>query len=390
MRHAPKHSFLSGTIISAWFAWFVWFVWWFLIYYLLHVPEHRRPETRDRIPSRDGIESFIQAAALVKSFVDVVEAFTAVTVQPGIEPAERISALRKPVVIKHRDYRRKNGRRGACTADRFVLTFKFVEEIISLGCDVGDGAAASVVTAFMHAAELLEETFHAFLLVGRDLKVVREAAAGELRRLLRIKGRRSADGGHVRTGWRKERDELDGTVLGHAVPFANAVVATREEDADATRAQLCEEVAQLDCIFLRTVLLVDGERRAYRQGDAIQLEEVSEPGLEGVALAIGPSTSAVEGVRGRIRQALSVLHIESASAPSEPKSGRYSSMNSFSHCRKSGSTWTGPSRLVESPNFFLDALPEGLRVLCHCFGEESKVVVGATFRTWSCNSTGSE
>jgi len=59
--------------------------------------------------------------------------------------------------------------------------------------------ANALVKAFIPAAEVPEEDGHGFVLVGRSLKVVREAAAGDFRCLLLVEARRSADGGDIGT-----------------------------------------------------------------------------------------------------------------------------------------------------------------------------------------------
>src|SRR6266702_3610752 len=77
----------------------------------------------------------------------------------------------------------------------------------------------------------------------------------------------------TRIGCREERDELDHTV-GHAVPFADTVVATREEDADATHTELREQVARLHYVSPRAPILVDAVRRTDRLRDPRLVEDV--------------------------------------------------------------------------------------------------------------------
>jgi len=81
---------------------------------LLHVGEVKCSETRNRIPSIDGGESS-GAATRVRAAYDVEQGFETVLVQPRVEPAERVPAFRKLVVIKQREYGRHNRRRATCT-----------------------------------------------------------------------------------------------------------------------------------------------------------------------------------------------------------------------------------------------------------------------------------
>ena len=77
------------------------------------------------------------------------------------------------------------------------------------------------------------------------------------------------------TGCREVGDELDfsGAVL--AVAFADAVIVAHEEDADAPRTELCEQVAQRRCIFRREVLLRITIRYADCPRDGRLIEHVS-------------------------------------------------------------------------------------------------------------------
>ena len=45
--------------------------------------------------------------------------------------------------------------------------------------------------------------------------------------------------------------------VGHAVPSGNVIVATRQEDADAARKELREQVAHIRYILLRAGILFD-------------------------------------------------------------------------------------------------------------------------------------
>lgn len=75
-----------------------------------------------------------------------------------------------------------------------------------------------------------------------------------------------------------------GTGHGHrAVPFAEAVVAAQEKDADTTRVELREQEAHARCIVLRGVLLVVTGRRDDRLRDAVFFGHVKEPAGERVA-----------------------------------------------------------------------------------------------------------
>src|SRR6266702_4542333 len=113
----------------------------------------------------------------------------------------------------------------------------------------------------------------------------------------------------TRIGCREERDELDHTV-GHAVPFADTVVATREEDADATHTELREQVARLHYVSPRAPILVDAVRRTDRLRDPRLVEDEVKPGEVQVFCAQRPSAGAVEDVRRRIRHGLSVLGVD--------------------------------------------------------------------------------
>ncbi len=110
------------------------------------------------------------------------------------------------------------------------------------------------------------------------------------------------------TGCREEGFEPDGAVGGHAL-FADALVATREEEADPTRAELREHVAHLLCLFPRDEFLFVAVRRADRLRDDRLLEDEVQPGHEPVVLAQRPSAGAVEDVRGWIRHGRSVLDV---------------------------------------------------------------------------------
>src|SRR6266702_4068094 len=103
----------------------------------------------------------------------------------------------------------------------------------------------------------------------------------------------------TRIGCREERDELDHTV-GHAVPFADTVVATREEDADATHTELREQVARLHYVSPRAPILVDAVRRTDRLRDPRLVEDEVKPGEVQVFCAQRPSAGAVEDVRRRM------------------------------------------------------------------------------------------
>ncbi len=105
-------------------------------------------------------------------------------------------------------------------------------------------------------------------------------------------------------------DKPDGAVFGRAVPIADAVVASPEEDADATRSELREQAAHIHRVFPRAEILVRSVRGADRLWDFWLPEDVSEPGDVPVVCAKRPFAGAVEDERGRIRHGPSVLGVE--------------------------------------------------------------------------------
>jgi len=99
--------------------------------------------------------------------------------------------------------------------------------------------ANALEKALILASKDLEEVAHGIVLIGRPRKVAREAAAGLLCSPLRFNARRPADGGDIGTGCREVGVKLDGAVGGFAALFfTNTVVASREEEADATGTKL--------------------------------------------------------------------------------------------------------------------------------------------------------
>ena len=81
------------------------------------------------------------------------------------------------------------------------------------------------------------------------------------------------------TGCRESRVELDISEFVLAVPRADAVVAARGEDADATRTEFCVQFAHGHCIFWREEGLIASIRNADRLRDILilKVEQVGEP-----------------------------------------------------------------------------------------------------------------
>ncbi len=104
----------------------------------------------------------------------------------------------------------------------------------------------------------------------------------------------------TRTGRGECGEELDParTIVDYAVPTADAIVASRGDNAGATRAEPHEQVAQRYCIVFREILLDVAIRRADRLWDLWLVDHVFEP-LEVALLA--SADGAVVDEWGRVR-----------------------------------------------------------------------------------------
>jgi hypothetical protein len=76
------------------------------------------------------------------------------------------------------------------------------------------------------------------------------------------------------------------------------------------QAETCEQVAHVLCIVSRVELFNVAVRDGDRLWDDRLVKDVFEPGEVPVLRARLPAAGAVEDVRGRVRHALSVLHVD--------------------------------------------------------------------------------
>jgi hypothetical protein len=144
-----------------------------------------RAETSDGVPAGLGAEA-VGVAAGVRAGRDVIQRGRGGRVQPRVEEAERRLAGGDEAVVDEADGRREDRRRAGGATDRAVLAARVDLHVLAECGDVGEATAGGVVLAGVGRAEAGDVRLDLGGLVRRRSEVVREAAAREAGRDLRV------------------------------------------------------------------------------------------------------------------------------------------------------------------------------------------------------------
>ena len=270
---------------------------------------YRSTPASDSIPALLGREA-VGLAAVRGADGDVGEGLVGLAVEPGVEETERLLALGEQSIVDESNDSGEvgagggsatNGPNGAGPDDHIVVT---------LGSDIGVGAAGLVVEAVVLAVKALHVLVDGLLLVVGGGEVVGEASAGSeaLDSSLGVEVGGAADGGDPRAAGGEVREELGGVlaIVGLAGSVgADTSVTGGDEVGDTASTELSEARADTAGVGLRDSLLIVTVGRREDVGQVVLGEDVVE---ESEVRLVGVGGSAETGLEGRRATSVVGLH----------------------------------------------------------------------------------
>lgn len=212
------------------------------------LPIIRGPQARRRVPPTHRGEPSPRnhpTAPANLPALDVGEARARGAVQPRVQEAQPLLPRRDPPAVEQLEDARRGGRAARGPGDGLGGARGDDDEVGSLGRDVGVRAAAGVEVRGDACVGLVggQPVGHGGVLVGGAAEDLGEAAAARGPGALGGVARRAADGGDPGAGGGEGGGE--GRLAVELARGADARVARGDEDGDAARAELREEVARV-------------------------------------------------------------------------------------------------------------------------------------------------